>query len=237
MVTQQLPHEEAPLSGRQVQLFFAGDYVRLYGQIEYPHKPPPSTGYPLMFILQHACCTGLQGHAHYADLALTSGCAVFRWDKRGTGRSGSGGYGSTTLDAVKAYSTALAQPGIDPQHVVILAQNEGTLLLGENYTDFAAVQAPRGVILAGSMLDEQQILTLTTSLHIVSGERDWNLPQNHAEAAAAAHEQVYSYGASYYIARHASRRLVDTRNNMFHVGAAISMQRWLENLCQAPAST
>ena len=48
-------------------------------------------------------CANCHRQLHYADVALEAGYAVFRWDKRGTGRSGSGGLGSPIEDAVKAY--------------------------------------------------------------------------------------------------------------------------------------
>src|SRR5215212_8223910 len=95
------------------EVIFAGDEVRLAGQIDYPDTPRPQDGYPLLFVLHHACCTSREDYSEYAEIALANGYAVFRWDKRGTGRSGDSGRGSTTQDAVNAYDIALTQPDIN----------------------------------------------------------------------------------------------------------------------------
>ena len=100
------------------EITFAGDGVPLSGQIDYPQTPAPVAGYPLVFILHHAGCNAREDYQHYADAALRGGFAVMRWDKRGTGRSGAGGRGSTTQDAVNAYEAALEQPKIDREHVI-----------------------------------------------------------------------------------------------------------------------
>ena len=76
-------------------VIFSGDNVTLAGQIDYPNLPAPQDGYPLLFILPNACCTGRKGFKHHMEIGIQAGFAVFRWDKRGTGRSASGGQGST----------------------------------------------------------------------------------------------------------------------------------------------
>ncbi len=104
------------------ELVFAGDNVRLAGQMDYPAAPAPVDGFPVIFILHHAGGNTREDYEHYAALGLESGWAVFRWDKRGTGRSGAGGRGSTLKDAVNAYEVALQQPRINPRRAVVLAQ-------------------------------------------------------------------------------------------------------------------
>ncbi len=218
------------------ELVFAGDGVALAGEIDYPAAPPKRDGvYPLLFILPHSGCNTRDAYTHYAQTALKSGYAVFRWDKRGTGRSGAGGRGSTTQDAVNAYETALDQPKIDTSTVVILAQSEGTLMLGSSYGLFARLQRPRGVILAGNMLDEKTILALDTCIQIILGADDWKDPRIYARDASKAHNAAYAYGASFYVAQHANRRLLENRGDMlaFHSGAEQFMSDWLMNLCPA----
>jgi len=99
--------------GHTIELTFAGDNVRLAGQLDYPDRPKPEQGYPLLFVLHHAGCNARADYGHYARMGLMKGYAVFRWDKRGMGRSGASGRGSTTQDAVNAYEIALSQPGIN----------------------------------------------------------------------------------------------------------------------------
>jgi alpha-beta hydrolase superfamily lysophospholipase len=214
---------------RTRELTFAGDEVRLAGQIDYPAMPRPATGYPLIFVLHHAGCNTRECYNHYVDVALAAGYAVFRWDKRGTGRSGAGGRGSTTQDAVNAYSVALEQPDVDPRRAVILAQGAGTAMLGNSYGLFAQQQPPFGVILVSNMLDPDAILAIETRVQIVSGDGDWNSPDIYAEAACRAHNAAYRYGAAYFIAAHADRELfVEIAGyDTFHSGARKAIQDWL----------
>lgn len=225
--------EQTRQSERVRELAFAGDNVRLAGQMDYPNTPPPlTTGtYPLIFILHHAGGNTRKDYEHFARLGLKSGFAVFRWDKRGTGRSGAGGRGSTIQDAVMAYETALDQPNIDPRNVVILAQNEGSLMLGESFGLFARHQHPAGVILVGNMLDEREILAIDSPLLIVNGEYDWNDWMTHAQGACASHNAKYRHGASFYVAHHANRILVTQKDSRyeFHAGAMKSIRDWLQS--------
>src|SRR6185295_12539546 len=108
--------------GHTEELVFAGDGVRLSGQIDYPTPLPHQHSFPLLFVLHHAGCDARDGYLPFAEAGLAAGYAVFRWDKRGTGRSGAGGRGSTTQDAVNAYEIALEQAHVDRKLVIILAQ-------------------------------------------------------------------------------------------------------------------
>jgi len=212
-----------------LRIVFSGDHVKLAGQVDYPDTLPPTAGYPLIFILQHACCTGLQGHEHYAQLGNACGYAVFRWDKRGTGSSGSGGIGSPIQDALKAYQTAVTQSFVDASQVYILAQNEGTLLLAEQIDAFQQINPIQGAILAGNMIDEQEIIALDFPLHIVHGENDWFPAATYAQRASISHENAHGYGTDYYIADKASRRLKNIQTHQYHNGAWRSIKNWLES--------
>lgn len=217
--------------GHTEELVFAGDGVRLAGQIDYPLSSSRKTSFPLMFILHHAGCDAREGYAHFADFGIASGYAVFRWDKRGTGRSGAGGRGSTTQDAVNAYEVALDQPGIDRRRVVILAQDAGTGLIGGAFGLFARAQHPYGVILATNMLDEQAIAAVDTNILIVAGQHDWNPWQKFAKAACDSHSEACSkHLSSYYVAPYANRLLIDTRTDNFHFGAKNTIMDWLQTI-------
>ena len=222
-------------SGISHEVIFAGDNIRLAGQIDYPNDPVPANGYPLLFILPNACCTSRNGFKHHKQIGNDAGFAVFRWDKRGTGRSASGSQGSAEQDAIKAYHTAINQADIDPNRVVIWTQTDASLLLSENYENFKHNQQPIGIILSGNMLDEQAILKLDTRIFCLTGERDWNLASQFAIKATTTHEDHYKLGSRSYVAQFADRKLIDTRNNLFHSGAKSIIQDWLTDLC--PAST
>ncbi len=229
---EQLP-SSGPLSsvGASQNVLFAGDQVRLEGQIDYPSSAAPAGGYPLIFVLPHATSTKRQQYSHIVQMGTEIGAAVFRWDKRGTGGSGAGGSGSVVLDAVKAYETALVQPQIDKTQVILYVQNEGTSLLGEAYDLFAAVQKPTGVVLAGNMLDEKQVILIKTPVHLVVSKNDWNPWQTYAEAAAKAHNKALRLAATFFVAPNTDRRLMYNHSATFHRGAAASIQEWVCHLC------
>jgi len=216
--------------GYSQELIFAGDGVRLAGQMDYPVPPSRSKSFPLVFILHHAGCEDREGYQAFADIGLQSNYAVFRWDKRGTGRSGAGGRGSTTQDAVNAYEIALEQPYIDRHRVVILAQDAGTGLLGSSFGLFARVQQPNGVILATNMLDADDVLAIESRLLVVMGQHDWNPWQQYGKAVCDAHNAAYHHGASYYVAPYANRMLVDPRTNRLHFGVENGIMDWLQAL-------
>jgi hypothetical protein len=209
-------------------LFFAGDQVRLAGQMDYPLAPHAETGYPLIFIIQHATCTSRHGYLHFARLGTELGMAVFRWDKRGTGNSGSGGEGTVTGDTLAAYEMALTQKAIDRNQVIILAQNEGSLLLSEAYEQFTAIQKPLGVILAGNMLDEKQIISIKAPVQVLVSKNDWNDWRIYAETATNAHNRVYKFNSSFFVAPNTNRRLMYDNGGAFHRGAAQSITDWLK---------
>ena len=213
------------------EMNFAGDGVLLAGQMDYPDSPAPDGGYPLIFILHHAGCNTRDCYNPYAEIALGAGFAVFRWDKRGTGRSGAGSRGSTTQDAVNAYETALVQDDVNPRRVVILAQGAGTGLLGSSYGLFARHQPPYGVILVSNVLDEEDVVAIESRLLIVMSQDDFNPWQQYGEAACIAHNRVYKNGASYYVARDADRTLADlrTEDGTFHPGARKVLSEWLRS--------
>lgn len=215
------------------EVVFAGDGVRLAGQIDYPGAHHPPAGYPVIFILHHAGGNTRDDYRHYADIGLEMGCAVFRWDKRGTGSSGAGGRGSTLQDAVAAYKCALSQPGIDRNKVIILAQGEGTLMLSDIFNDLAALQQPQAALLVANLLDKQDILAIRTRLQIIIGENDWISWRLYGKEACDAHLEAYPFGARFSVAHHADRLLIDTRypgKNRFHIGAKQIIRDWLASL-------
>lgn len=223
-----------PSTGNPV--FFKGDNVLLAGQIDYPNVSPPSRGYALIFIIQHATSTSLVQYNHIAKMGNRLGMAVFRWDKRGTGGSGSGGGGAILEDTLAAYDAALSQAMIDLSRIVIYAQNEGTMLLSEGFGRFEALQKPLGVILAGNMLDEKQILNIHAPVHIVISKNDWNAWQIYAETASKAHSKQQRQPSSFFVVPNSDRLLMYTNSSTFHKSAETSIEEWLKPLCQLSTS-
>lgn len=211
------------------EIVFAGDEVRLAGQIDYPSTPRPQDGYPLLFVLHHACCISREDYDDYTRVALDNGFAVFRWDKRGTGRSGDSGRGSTTQDAVNAYDAALSQPDINRKRTVILAVGAGSGLLGSSFGLFARTQHPYAVLLVANQLDDQEILALDTRIKIVMSPEDWNAPQVYGEAASQAHSRAYRHGASFTLTDGGDRLLM-TASSTLYPDARKVIGDWLNSL-------
>jgi len=221
------------------EIVFAGDEVRLAGQIDYPDSPRPENGYPLLFVLHHACCNMREDYADYAQIALAQGYAVFRWDKRGTGRSGDSGRGSTTQDAANAYEVAISQPDINRKRVVILAVGSGSALLGSSFGLFARTQHPYAALLVANMLDASEILALDTRIKIMMSPEDWNSPQTFGEAAASAHKQAYRHGASFFLSDGGDNLLMTEdiygRTSLFPSARKV-VGDWLNSLTRLSAS-
>ncbi len=211
------------------EVVFAGDEVTLGGQIDYPMAKRPTSGYPLVFVLHHACCNTREDYVDYAQVALDQGFAVFRWDKRGTGRSGGGGRGSTTQDAVNAYEVALSQPSVNPRQAVILAVGAGTALLGSSFGLFARHQHPFGAILVANMLDPDEVLAIDARTLILMGEDDWNPAAIYGDAASHAHNATYKHGATYRRIQGADRLLM-SNGIALHAHARKVIGSWLYDL-------
>jgi len=135
-------------------------------------------------------------------------------------------------DAVLAYETALDQPRIDHSKVVILAQSDATVMLGKSFGLYARLTHPAGVILAGNMLDEQEVLAIQAPTLIVSGENDWTDWRKYVKSAAAAHNDAYDHGATGFVADGADRTLMtdDGGHRSIHFGAQRVLGDWLATL-------
>ena len=217
---------------RTIDLVFAGDDVRLSGQMDYPDTAPPADGYPLIFILHHAGCNNRDWYWPFAQVGLQTGYAVFRWDKRGTGRSGAGGCGSVTQDAVNAYEIALEQPHINHKQAIILAQDAGTGLLGSAYGLFARIQKPHALILVTNMLDAEAVLAFDSRVHVLMSQNDWNPWQQYAEAAVKAHIKAYNLKSSYHVIPDVDRTLINEETNSLPPAARTILTDWLQDLCR-----
>lgn len=213
---------------RTHEIVFAGDQVGLSGQIDAPDHKTRKT-YPLLFVIHHAAAPNREGYTSFTDLALECNYAVFRWDKRGSGRSGGGARGSTIQDAVNAYEIALEQTAVRRQNAVILALGAGSALLGSSFGLFARVQRPIGVLLISNQLNSRQILALDTRIMLVSGASDWNAAPEYTAIAAQTHRQTYSHGADAFIAPNADGMLT-TENGDMHPRARKEIATWLQNL-------
>ncbi|MEL7436445.1 MAG: hypothetical protein AAFN11_21070, partial [Chloroflexota bacterium] len=139
---------------------------------------------------------------------------------------------SIEIDTVRAYDYALQLPSINPEQVIIFAQNDGTLLLHDIFGAMKREQRPLGVLLAGNMLDPKSISKLDVPAHIVVSKNDWNDWRTYAEKAADAHAEKYDTDTDFFVAMNTNRLLMYSSGNTFHKGAESSMKQWLERVCQ-----
>ncbi|MBK8023385.1 MAG: hypothetical protein IPK19_18625 [Chloroflexi bacterium] len=218
------------MASEKREVLFAGDHVWLAGQIDRPKQAAPAGGYPLLFILPHASSTTREDFDEHAAIALRVGFAVFRWDKRGTGRSGSGGRGSTTQDAINAYEAALLQPEVNRRRTIVMAVGAGTGMLGNAYGLFARLQRPAGALLIANQLSPEEILAIDTEIHIIMSQEDWNAPETFGSLAAIAHRQQYPYGAGFTMVSDCNRFLMTEYadgTGMLHEDARRVIAAWL----------
>ncbi len=220
---------------RQVQ-FASGD-VTLAGELDLPRSPETA---PLVFIIHHSGPVTRDAYGYLAELLTSAGFAIFRFDKRGVGAS-EGVYGCCEAeDALAAYRAAVTQQGIDRGQVFIVAQSIGTEQLAAHFEEFAAIQPPVGVVLLSSLLGPELIAAIAAPVHIIVSDSESNLDAISAQAAAA-HQQQWPYGATYYIADHSEHTLFDISDEpidwsdpvwvqRYHRGAMQSMIDWMRNI-------
>lgn len=220
--------------------FQSEDGTRLAGQLD---RPPGQVRPPLIFIIHHSGAVDRDAYQYLAARLVPAGYAVFRFDKRGTGRS-EGTYGCCEdSDALAAYRAAVTQDDIDTQRIFIVAQSIGTRILAERFEEFARIHQPAGVVLLSSLLPGEDILAIKAPLHIIISDSELNLAAL-GEDAVKAHQAAYNYGASYFIAPHTEHTLFDISDGpidwsdpnwpeKFSQDAWLSLLGWLENQCNA----
>jgi pimeloyl-ACP methyl ester carboxylesterase len=225
------------------QVRFASQGVTLAGELDLPLGDAPA---PLVFVIHHSGPVDRDSYGYLAELLVAEGYAVFRFDKRGAGMS-DGEYGCCeSKDALAAYRAATAQDGIDPCNVFIVAQSVGTQYLAERFEEYVRVHPPRGVVLLSNLLDANSIDVIAAPVHIIISDSEPEVDQ-FGRAAAKAHRDTYSFGASYYVAEHTEHTLFDVRAGpidwndpewprRYHRGAMQSLIEWLNDHCVVPES-
>jgi alpha/beta superfamily hydrolase len=198
-----------PLDAITREVTFTGELgVQLAGQFD---LPPQVADPPLVFFIHHSGPETRDIYQHLAAYLVPRGYAVFRFDKRGTGRSG-GSYGCCEAeDALAAYQAAYAAPGLDHEQVFIVAQSLGTQIVAEHYTELQAIGRPAGVVLLSSLLKDKAVLAIQAPIHIIVSDSEAEVEALSA-GAVNVHRAAYAYGASYFVAP-------DTEHTLFDITA------------------
>lgn len=200
------PFKLLPLDAITREVTFAGaDGVPLAGQLD---LPPDLSEPPLVVFIHHAGPETRDTYQHLAAYLVPRGYAVFRFDKRGTGRS-NGVYGCCEADdALAAYRAVYSEPGFDHRRVFIIAQSLGTQIVAERFSDFQAIGATAGVVLLSSLLRGDAVLTIRAPIHIIVSDSEADV-EAIGEGAVRAHRVAYDYGASFFVAPNTEHTLFD----------------------------
>jgi pimeloyl-ACP methyl ester carboxylesterase len=230
------PFRLLPLDAVTREVSFSSQGAVLAGQIDFPRGQDRP---PLLVVIHHSGPVDRDAYQYFAAAFVPHGFAVFRFDKRGTGRS-SGDHGCCEGDdAVAAYRAAVAATGFDPRQVFIVAQSLGTRIVADRYVDFEAALPPAGVVLMSSLLRGDAVLAVRAPIHIVVSDSEPDL-QALGEAAVQAHRAKYPFGASVFVAPHTEHTLFDTSRgpidwsspdwpDRFSAPARESLLRWLRS--------
>jgi hypothetical protein len=229
------------ITREQRQVRFVSQGVTLAGELDLPLGDAPA---PLVFVIHHSGPVTRDSYGYLAELLVKGGYAIFRFDKRGTGMSGSEYGCCESEDALAAYRAASTQEDIDLCNVFIVAQSIGTTYLADRFQDYAQIHPPDGVVLLSNMLDADSIGAIAAPVHIIVSDSEPELEAIGREAAEA-HQRKYSFGASYYVAENTEHNLFDTSSGpidwsdpewvrRYHRGAMQSLIDWLDEHRVAP---
>lgn len=229
----------AAITREQREVHFISEGVELAGELDLPLRKDLA---PLVFIIHHSGPVTRDAYGYMAELLIEAGFAVFRFDKRGVGKSG-GEYGCCEAkDALAAYQAAVTQPGIDPTRILIVAQSIGTIHLADRFAEFVAIRPPLGVVLLSSLLGPEQIRAIAAPVHVIVADSEEALAAISVDAVEA-HRQTWPYGATYFVADHSEHTLFDIADGpidwsnpgwirRYHRGAMQSMIDWLKEAAQ-----
>jgi alpha/beta superfamily hydrolase len=229
----------ASITREQREVRFVSEGVELAGELDLPLGEDLA---PLVFIIHHSGPVTRDAYGYMAELLTEAGFAVFRFDKRGVGRSG-GEYGCCEAeDALAAYQAAVTQAGFDRGRVLIVAQSIGATHLADRFAEFAAIHPPLGVVLLSSLLGPEQITAIAAPVHVIVSGSEEALAAISVDAVEA-HRRAWLYGATYFVADHSEHTLFDITDGAiewsdpgwvrrYHRGAMQSMVDWLKEAAQ-----
>ncbi len=154
-----------------------------------------------------------------AEILVESDLAAFRFDRRGSGRSGGVDDPrddvSPGADALAACARAVRHPAVSRRRFVIVARGTAATLLARNFGLFARILPPRGVVLVAPRLSPEEALALAAPLMVLVPEVE-DLPLGPAGALAIARRvrETHGVAAGYRVVHGVDSRMVLTREEM-----------------------
>ncbi len=190
-------------ASKQLVTFQSRDGTWLAGQFD---LPPGLTSPPLVFIIHHSGAVDRDSYQYLAARLVPAGYAVFRFDKRGTGKS-QGAYGCCEDDdALAAYRAAVTDAA---KRVFIIAQSIGTKILANRWKEFEQIRHPDGVVLLSNLLERQEIVTIDAPIHIILSDSESRIDAI-GEGAVNAHRIAQpKYSASFQVIPNTEHTLFD----------------------------
>jgi hypothetical protein len=156
--------------------FYSGPY-RLSGELILPRSG--KIPYPVTLIVadsprhnRNGYANGYPAFEHYyskiSDVILSTGSAVFRYDKGGSGKSSSGL--NDKIDMVSAYKSMCSKKEIDPGRVTILAQGGGSAFVFRNIKELNRINPLHSLVLLSTSVNDLKLEKLTCNLCVIVGE-------------------------------------------------------------------
>jgi uncharacterized protein len=195
-----------PVDTRSKEVIFqTTDGVRLAGQFDFP---PDGDRFNLVFIIHHSGPVERDSYQYLAAQLVPTGYAVFRFDKRGVGKS-MGEYGCCeSEDALAAYKRAVTDRPGTFDHIFIIAQSIGTQFLSERYNNYKAFRKPDGIILLSSLLNSEEVVRFDVPVQIIVSDSEPHYVAVSQEAYQA-HLDQYHFPSDFFIATGTEHTLFD----------------------------
>lgn len=115
-------------------------------------------------------------YAQLADLMVSNGFAVFRYDAPGAGRSSPGRYTTERSTALEAYRRAVDHARIDPSRVFLIGHSSGTETIAGIYPRYEEINPVAGVVLLSNQVGERASTRISAPTLVIVGGKD---PEDH----------------------------------------------------------
>jgi SAM-dependent methyltransferase len=148
----------------------------------------------------------IQNFKAFAKVFTKNGIAVYRYDKRGVGKSkGKKNAYSTQKrllikDIVKAFNVMYLQNVVDKDNLFLLGQSQGSELITKAYEEIKRIVKPKGLIFISCVIKKSTALNIDTPMLAINGVYDWNNYLNVCRSPIAAQRNKYKFNSYYYIA-------------------------------------
>ncbi len=111
-------------------------------------------------------------YAQIADLLVSNGFAVFRYDAPGAGRSSPAHYATGRSTALEAYRRAVDHARVDPARVFLIGHSSGTEAIAGIYPRYEEINPVAGVVLLSNQVGERAAVRLSAPTLVIVGGKN-----------------------------------------------------------------